>query len=588
MNKYIWDLTKIFSSDKEYEDTKKEVDKLSEEIIKYKGKILDSSNNLLNFLELENKLDYLIEKLYVYSFLGYYDNMADVKFQKYKEEILSLENKVSTMTSFITPELLSHEFSEVLKLIDSDNRLSKYKLELERAFKYKPYTLSEKEEKLLSESSEVLRVPSSTYSALDNIDIKFDKITNEEGKKTILTNSNYGTFIASKNRNVRKDAFKKMYKFYKEHINTISNLYIGKVKSNGFICRSRNYKNILDMYLFPDDVDSKLYKTLIKVTNNNTKYLKEFYKLKSKTLGYKLHMYDLYVNTSKSIDKRVKYEEAIDIVNKALKPLGESYLKEFNHLLNNHAVDVYPKDKKRSGAYEWAIYGVEPYVSLNYENDFDSVSTLAHEMGHAMHTYYSNKNQEFMYADYPIFLAEIASTVNEVLLSEYLLNNTKDKDEKIYYLVEFLDKFKATVFRQVMFAEFESIIHEKYENNESLTMELLCDEYLKLNKKHFSPVVKVDEDIKYEWARIPHFYTSFYVYKYATGFISALLIVDKLLHDNNFKDKYIEFLSSGNIDYPLNLLKKLDIDLKDEKVLNRAFEIFNEKLDMLKKLEKEE
>ena len=342
------------------------------------------------------------------------------------------------------------------------------------------------------------------------------------------------------------------------------------------------------MYLFPDEVDTKLYKELIKVTNKNTKLLKEYYKIKSKSLGYKLHMYDLYVNTSKILDKKIKYEEAIDIVNKALKPLGEDYLKVFNHLLNNNCVDVYPKDKKRFGAYQWGVYGVEPYVSLNYENDIDSVSTLAHEMGHAMHTYYSNTNQDYLYADYPIFLAEIASTVNEVLLSEYLLNNTKDKDEKIYYLVEFLDKFKGTVFRQVMFAEFENIIHEKYENGESLTMELLCDEYYKLNKNHFSPVVKVDEDIKYEWSVIPHFYTSFYVYKYATGFISALLIVDKLLHDKNFKDKYIEFLSSGNIDYPLDLLKKIDIDLKKEKVLNRAFEIFNEKLNMLKSLEKEE
>ena len=588
MDKYKWDLTKIFKNEEEYNNTKEEVNKLLDKIVKYKGKILESSNSLLEFLELDDELDYLIEKLYIYSYLGYYDNMADVKFQNYKEEILALENKVSSMTSFITPELLSYEFSDVLKLIEKDKRLEKYKLDLERTFKYKEHTLSEKEEKLLSEASDLFRVPVNTFSALDNIDIKYDKIRNEEGKLVNLTNSNYGTFISSRDRKVRKSAFKTMYKFYKEHINTISNLYIGKVKSNGFIAKARNYKSILDMYLFPDEVDSKLYKTLIKVTNKNTKYVKDYYKVKSNTLGYKLHMYDLYVNTSKMPDKKIKYEEAIKIVNEALKPLGEEYLSEFNHLLNNNAVDVFPKDKKRSGAFEWGIYGVEPFVSLNYENDLDSVSTLAHEMGHAMHTYYSNKNQDRIYADYPIFLAEIASTVNEVLLSEYLLNHTDNKDEKIYYLVEFLDKFKGTVFRQTMFAEFESIIHEKYENNESLTMELLCDEYYKLNKKHFSPVVKVDEEIKYEWSHIPHFYTSFYVYKYATGFISALLIADKLLNDNSFKDKYIEFLSSGNIDYPLNLLKKLDIDLTDEKVLNRAFEIFNKKLDMLKKLEKEE
>lgn len=588
MNKYNWDLTKIFKNEKEFNETKKEVSKLADEIVTYKGRILESSDSLFSFLELENKINYLIEKLYVYSFLGHYDNMADVKFQKNKEEILSLENKIGSMLSFITPELLSHEFSDVLKLINKDKRLEKYKLDLERVFRYKEHTLSEKEEKLISEAYDLIRIPGSVFSALNNIDVQYDKIRDENGKLVTLTDSNYVTYISSKNRKVRKSAFNSHYKFFRNHINTTSNLYIGKVKSNAFLAKTRKYKSILDMYLFPDEVDTKLYKELIKVTNKNTKLLKEYYKIKSKSLGYKLHMYDLYVNTSKILDKKIKYEEAIDIVNKALKPLGEDYLKVFNHLLNNNCVDVYPKDKKRFGAYQWGVYGVEPYVSLNYENDIDSVSTLAHEMGHAMHTYYSNTNQDYLYADYPIFLAEIASTVNEVLLSEYLLNNTKDKDEKIYYLVEFLDKFKGTVFRQVMFAEFENIIHEKYENGESLTMELLCDEYYKLNKNHFSPVVKVDEDIKYEWSVIPHFYTSFYVYKYATGFISALLIVDKLLHDKNFKDKYIEFLSSGNIDYPLDLLKKIDIDLTNEKVLNRAFEIFNEKLNMLKSLEKEE
>ena len=294
-------------------------------------------------------------------------------------------------------------------------------------------------------------------------------------------------------------------------------------------------------------------------------------------------MYDLYVNTSKVPEKVIPYEEGIKIVNEALKPLGKEYLENFNYLLNNRCVDVYPKNKKRSGAYQWGSYKVLPYVSLNYENNIDSVSTLAHEMGHAMHSYYSDKNQEFIYAQYPIFLAEIASTVNEILLSEYLINNTTNEDEKEYYLIEFLDKFKATVFRQVMFAEFESEIHKKYENGESLTMELLCDTYLKLNKKHFSPVIKVDDTIKYEWARIPHFYTPFYVYKYATGFISALIIADKLLHTDDFINKYMLFLKSGGSKYPLDLLKEIGIDLTDEKVINRAFEIFVEKVNLLKK-----
>ena len=295
-------------------------------------------------------------------------------------------------------------------------------------------------------------------------------------------------------------------------------------------------------------------------------------------------MYDLYLNTSKVPEKKISYEESIKIINEALKPLGDDYLDKFNYLVNNRCIDVYPKDKKRSGAYQWGTYGVLPYVSLNYENNIDSVSTFAHEMGHAMHTYYSNENQDYLYANYPIFLAEIASTVNEVLLSNYLIKNAENNDEKEYHLIDFLDKFKATVYRQVMFAEFEDVIHEKYENGESLTKDLLCEVYYRLNKNHFSPQVVVDKDIQYEWARIPHFYTSYYVYKYATGFISALIIADKLESDESFKDKYINFLSSGNIKYPLELLCDLGIDITDEDVLSRAFELFKEKLELLKSL----
>ncbi len=583
MDKYKWDLTKFYKNKEEFNKEIDEVNRLLEELSKYKGKILESDKTLLEVLELDSKIDLLIERLYVYSFLGYYDNMEDPEFQDYKERAISAVNKAYSERTFINPEILSSSYEKVLGLISKNKDLAKYKFILEKIFRRKEHVLSESEEKILSELSDTFRIPNDAYDAINNTDARFGTLKDENGKKIELTTSNYTKLISSKDRKVRKNAFKKEYEYYKNHINTISALYIGKVKIDGFSAKTRKYKNILDMYLFSDKVSDKLYKNLIKITNKNTKYLKDYYRIKAESLGFKPHMYDIYVNTSSIPEKEISYEEGIKIVNEALSPLGKDYLKTFNKLLETNCVDVYPKAKKRSGAYQWGAYGVDPYVSLNYENNIDSVSTLAHEMGHAMHTYYSSKNQEYIYADYPIFLAEIASTVNEVLLSNYLIKNTDNKEEKIYYIVEFLDKFKATVFRQVMFAEFEHLIHKKYEAGESLTKDLLCKTYYDLNRKHFSGAVTIDKDIQYEWARIPHFYTPFYVYKYATGFISALVIADKLENDKTFKDKYIEFLSSGSSDYPLELLLKLGIDISDEKVLNRAFDIFNEKVKLLKK-----
>ena len=583
MDKYNWDFTRIFKSDEDFNKAIKEAESLSQKLLSYKGKVLDNSSTLFNALELSISLDILVEKIYVYAFLNHYKDMGNVRYLDYKEKALNISNKINSVTSFFVPELLSKDYSYVESLINKD--LEPYRLYLKKLFRVKSHVLSENEEKILSDIADIENIPSDTYDALSNVDASFGHIKDEEGKKVELTTFNYIGYISSRDRRVRHNAFMKEYTFYKNHINTISALYIGNVKKNCILAKTRKYKSALEMALFPDDAPERLYENLIKITNKNTKYLRDYYELKGKSLGYKLHMYDLYVNSSTAPDKKYEYEEAVEIVNKALSPLGKEYLEQFNYLLDNGCVDVFPHDKKRSGGYQWGIYGKIPYVSLNYIGTIDSVSTLAHEMGHAMHSYYSDTNQSFIYAGYTRFLGEIASTVNEILLSNYLFNNTNDVEEKKYYLIEFLDKFKATIYRQVMFAEFEDRIHKKYENNESITPELLCSEYLHLNKKQFSPAVIVDPYTKYEWARIPHFFDSFYVYKYATGFISALIIVDKLMNEKDFKDKYIKFLSSGNTLFPLDLLKSIGIDLTDENVLNKAFDLFNEKLSMLKELE---
>ena len=583
MDKYKWDLTKMFKSDKDFNDTIDKINCLLEEIQKYKGKIFESSNTLLEFLKLDNEIDMLVEKVYVYAYLGHYDNMIDTSFLTKKEQANNILNISSSTRAFVTPEILESDYEEAQKLLNENKELEKYKFTFEKLFREKEHILSEKEEQLLSNANEIFGIAKSAFSALDNVDINLGKIKDEEGKSVELTSSNYGRFLRSENRNVRKNAFMKDNKYYQNCINTLSTLYAGKVKTNGFIAKTRKYNSILEMYLFDDNISTNLYETLIKVTNRNSKYLQEYYKLKGKSLGYKLHIYDTYVNTSKMPNKDIPYEEAIEIINKALKPLGYEYLKEFNNILNSNSVDVYPKKAKRSGAYEWGSYLDSPYVSINYENNINSVGTLAHEMGHAMHSHYSCTRQEFVNAEYPIFLAEIASTVNEVLLSNYLIKNSDNKDEKIHYLLESLDDFRGTVYRQAMFAEFESIIHKKYENGEAITKDLLCDTYYKLIKNQFGDSVVIDKIIENEWSKIPHFYTSFYVYKYATGYISALLIADKLEKDNTFKDKYIEFLSSGCSDYPLELLNKLGIDLTNENTLENAFQLFNEKVKLLDK-----
>lgn len=582
MDKYKWDLSKIFKDEKEFYDAINKIKTNLNKLSKYKGHILDSKNSLYEFYMLDDETSLLCDRVYVYSYLGYYDNTSDVKFQEYKEKATSIVHKYSTIVSFVIPELQSKEYEYVLKLIDGDSRFDKYRFSLENIYRFKKHVLSSEEEKLLSEVSNVFSSSHDAFVALNNTDVIFDNIKDENNKSVKLTSSNYSKYITSKDERVRKNAFSSLIKFYKKHINTISSLYLGQIKADTVCSKVRKYDSSISSSLFRDNIPVELYDTLIKCTVSNLDTLKKYYDIKSRVLGKKLHIYDTYVNISSLEEKNISFEEGVVLVNKALKVLGEDYLSEFNNIINSNCVDVYPKDNKRSGAYEWGTYGVSPYVSLNYENNIESVSTLAHEMGHAMHTYYSNLNQDYNNANYPIFLAEIASTVNEVLLSEYLINNTSDIDEKIYYLNEFIDKFKGTVFRQVMFATFEKEIHEKYENNEAITPSVLCDEYYKLNQLYFSPSVMVDDDIKYEWARIPHFYSSFYVYKYATGFISALVIASKLINnESGFRDKYIKFLSSGGSNYPLDILKELGIDLNDYNTINGAFDILRNKVQLL-------
>ena len=584
--KYTWDLCKIFDNEDSFYKCMDRIKELLTKVLELKGHILDNDKTLLTYYDLDNELNTLLEKVYLYAHLDYDNDMSNKERIERKEIVDKLYDEVNSELSFVFPELLKKDKKYVDKLINSNDKLKQYDFDMETTFRYKNHILSEKEEKLLSDAYSIFRVQTEAFNTLNNVDVKFDKIKDENDKIVEVTNSNYNKYLESKNRRVRKSVFNSVYKFYKEHINTISTLYINKVKEDSLISKTRNYDSSLEMSLYNDNVNASLYKNLIKVTNSNIESLQKYYKVKAKSLGIpKLHMYDLYLNIADMPESKIPFDDGVKLVLEALKPLGETYIKDITHLINNRCIDVYPKKNKKSGAYQWGPYSTEPFVSLNYEGTIDSVSTLAHEMGHAMHSYYSDANNIYCYAGYPIFLAEIASTVNEMLFSEYMSKNSKSDEEKIYFLVEFLDKFKATIYRQTMFAEYEYLIHDKHEKGEALTKDLLCETYLDLNKKEFSPSVVVDSDIEYEWSRIPHFYSSFYVYKYATGLISAIVIVNKLLNnEEGFKEKYIKFLSSGGSDYPLNILNELGIDITNEEVLNSAFKTFDNKVNELNDL----
>lgn len=584
-NKYKWDLTKIIKDDNEFDKVYNEVLELGKSLSEYKGKIALNKDNFKSFLELDEKLDRLFTKLYIYANLYCDLDTTNEHGKVLKSKVEKLSEKVNDYTVFVTPELLSNDIDVYFKFIEEDKSLEKYRFEIEQIFRYKKHTLSIEEENIINQSSNALGVGSEVFYNLDNSDIRLGNIICD-GKEVELTNSNYIKFLSNKDRNVRIQAFQKLYEYFANHKNTLAACLKGNVKENWYISKVRGYKSPLSQSLYADSIDESVYTNLIDTVHKNLNLIYDFMEVRRKALNLdELHMYDIFVNLSDGIDKDIPFEEGKKIVLEALKPLGDKYINDLSQAFTNNWIDVYPVRGKKSGAYQWGCYDTTPYVLLNYENTVDDVSTMAHELGHAMHSYYSNENQDYIYSNYPIFLAEIASTVNEILLNEYLYRNATSREDKITYLVDFLDKVRTTIVRQTMFAEFEKIIHEKENEGVPLTSEKLCNIYYDLNKLYFGPNVVSDEEIKYEWSRIPHFYTSFYVYKYATGLSSAIALASNILDNKpNAKEAYLEFLSSGGKDYPLNILKKAGVDMTNPESIQISFDLFSKKLEELKTL----
>lgn len=555
-------------------------------ITKMKNHILDNEYTLEEYLKESETLDRTLELVYTYASMVCDTDTTNNEYQVLKSQAEKIYDEVQDKLSFIRPEILSKNKEDVDILLDKAPYLKQYKLSFEKFFRYKKYTLSDKEEILLSKICNVLGSSSEAFYNLNNADIKLGTIKDDKGKRVELTSSNYSKYVSSNIQEVRKSAYNTLYKYYKNHKNTITALLKSKIKENVTLSNIRGFNSPLEQSMYQDNIDPKVYLSLIEKVHANLDTMYEYMELRKEILSLpKLNMYDIYVNLSKQSNRTISYDEAKDIIISSLSPLGEDYIENLKKSFEERWIDVYPKKGKKSGAYSWGCYDSYPYLLLNYENDLDSLSTLAHELGHSMHSYYSKQNQIYEYANYPIFLAEIASTVNEILLNEYLYRNAKNSDDKILYLNEFLDKVRTTIYRQTMFAEFEKIMHDKEQQNIPLTEQEFSNTYYELNKLYYGDNVISDDLIRYEWMRIPHFYTSFYVYKYATGLSCAIYIAYSILNNNTkLRDNYLKFLSSGGNGYPLDILKIVGIDLTTGEVIDKSLDIFKEKLIEFKNL----
>ncbi len=580
-SKYKWSLDLVYPTRESLEKDIKEVKEKTKELKKLEGHILDSDNNLLKALDLYMMISRINSKLYVYANMKFHEDTRVNEYQVLTVEIDNLLSKINEELAFINPELLSSSYDLVKEYIKKNKNLERYSFYLEDLYRTKEHVLPKEQEELLARFEDVLSSSSDIFDMINNTDITFGKIKDESGKSVVLTNSNYSKYLESSDRRVRKDAFKKLYKSYISLKNTCAKCLASDIKTNTKVSETRGYKSVLEMSLFYDNISSKLYDKLISEVSNGLNTVYKYIDVRKEVLGLdKVHMYDLYTPLVKEVNNSYTYEEAKEIVLKALEPLGEEYHNLLLKAFDERWIDVYYNEGKRTGAYSWGSYDTKPYLLLNYEGTLNDVSTLAHELGHSIHSYYSNHNNEYHDSSYPIFLAEIASTVNEMLLNRYLYKNAKTKEEKLFYLNDLLDSFRTTLIRQTMFAEFEKITHDKEKKGIVLTEEEFSKIYLKLNKKYYGKNICHDKEIKYEWMRIPHFYTSFYVYKYATGISIATKIVSDILNNkNNAKENYIEFLKSGGNNYPLEILKKVNIDIVNDDTIESAMKVFNDTLE---------
>lgn len=573
-----WDLSKIYASISDYEKDYDVVKKLMANISKYQTHILDSSKSLLELLDLDQKTERIIGKMANYAYRKYDEDLSNVDSQKLVGNFDKLYTEYSQNGSFIVPEILKGDYSLIEKYINEEEGLKEYELLLKRIFRNKPHVLSEKEENILSSMQLIAGEPEKIAGIIRNSELQFQTIKDENGNEVKLTNENFMIYLKSRDRRVRKDAFEALYSSYNKYKETLAETLQGHVMVLSNSSKLRGFSSSKEASLFSNRVNTKVYDNLIKVVHDRMNVVYDYFKLKKEALKLDdFCLYDTYVNLEEGIDKKYTYEEAKKIVLDVVKVFGEDYQKTVQSAFDNRWIDIYPNKAKRGGAYSSGSYDTLPYILLNFQGEYNDVSTLIHEMGHSMHSYYSNQNNPYLYSGYKIFVAEVASTVNEMLLNYYMLEHASDNKEKRAILSDMMDLFKSTIYRQTMFSEFEDFIFNEFENGNVLTNELLSNKYYELNNLYFGDDVIINDDIKYEWERIPHLYYDFYVYQYATGLSAACYIVKRILnHEENAVSDYLKFLSTGDSIDPIEELKVAGVDMEDEKVINGAIDMFQE------------
>ncbi|WP_221563857.1 oligoendopeptidase F [Alkalihalobacillus sp. TS-13] len=581
-----WDLEDIFETDDVWEEEFKQVKELIPQIDQYQGKLGESSATLYEALQLQDEITKRVGKLYTYAHMRNDQDTTNSFYQGLNDRVATLATETSSHLSYIVPEILSLDESQIKSFVEENDDLKLYDHFLDEINRSRPHVLSQKEEALLAGVSEVTNNASNTFGMLNNADLKFPTVKDENGEEVELTHGRYIRFLESDDQEVRMNAFKAMYGTYDKFKNTFASTLSGTVKKDNFNARIRKYDSARQAALDANNIPETVYDNLVKTVNDNLHLMHRYVKLRKKALGLdELHMYDLYTPIVKDVKMEIPYDEAKELVVKSLAPMGEEYVNIVKEGYEKRWIDVQENVGKRSGAYSSGAYGTMPYILMNWQDNVNNLFTLTHEIGHSVHSYYTRETQPYPYANYSIFVAEVASTCNEALLNEYMLNITDDKKKKLYLLNHLLEGFRGTVFRQTMFAEFEQLIHERAAAGEALTPDLFTKLYYDLNEKYFGEDIIIDEEIGLEWARIPHFYYNYYVYQYATGFSAAASLSKQILDEGApAVERYLEFLKAGSSDYPIEVLKKAGVDMTSSKPIEDALSVFESVLSDMEEL----